>query len=185
VAARADADREETVRRDQDMVQSAEQARALVTAELATVRGSLSNDRARLLSVEADREKTEQGFAERDAALASAKAMIAELEAARAAAAGEFDSTRTRLTETERELLSVQHELGTARRQLDKLCTTHDDLVEDNARVSAFLEETRASEAALRAQTEELRGQIRSLESERARLTAIERRHEHSAEELG
>jgi CheY-like chemotaxis protein len=185
VAARADADREETVRRAQDMVQSAEQARALVTAELATVRGSLSNDRARLLSVEADREKTKQGFAERDAALASAKAMIVELEAARAAAAGEFDSTRTRLTETERELLAVQHELGTARRQLDKLCTTHDDLVEDNARVSAFLEETRASEVALRAQTEELREQIRALESERARLTAIERRHEHSTEELG
>jgi hypothetical protein len=161
VATRADADREETVRRAQEMVQAAEQARAAVSAELEALRASASSDRTRLM---------EEGAAERAAELATAHETIAELESARASAAIEFERTRTRLSEIEHELLAVQHENRLAQRQLDKLCTAHDDLVEDNVRATAFLEEARASEAQLRGRTEELQEQLRALESERTRL---------------
>jgi hypothetical protein len=161
VAARADADREETVRRAQEMVQAAEQARAAVSAELEQLRAAASTDRTKLI---------EEGASVRAAELATAHETIAELESARAAAAIEFDRTRARLTEIEHELLAVQHEHRLAQRQLDKLCTAHDDLVEDNVRSTAFLEEARASEAALRLKNEELQEQVRTLESERTRL---------------
>jgi chromosome segregation ATPase len=175
IAARADADREETVRRAQDMVQAAEGARAAVTAELEALRGSLSTDRARLVQIEAAHEKVEQGVAEREAALETARTTITQLEAARATLATEFERTRSRLTETERELLATQHEHGLAQRQLDRLCTAHDDLIEDHARVSTFLEETRANEKLLRAQVADLQEHVRTCEGERTRLLALER----------
>ncbi len=170
ISTRADADREDTVRRAQDMVQAAEQARAALGAELEAMRASVSSDRTRLLEIEAEHEK----FAERDAALAAARAMVDELEATLGARAAEFERTRAQLAETEQELLRTQHDLGTARRQAENLCTAHDDLVEDHARVSAFLEDARTTETALRAQADELRQKICALESERVRLTAPE-----------
>ncbi len=173
ITSRADADREDTVRRAQEMVQAAEEARAALGAELETMRASTSTDRARLLEIEAEHEKV----AERDAALAAARSMVEELETALAARAAEFERTRTRLAETEQELLRTQHDLGTVQRQAEKLCTAHDDLVEDNARVSAFLEVARTTETTLRAQADELRQQICTLESERARLVMLECRH--------
>jgi hypothetical protein len=143
------------------MVQAAEQARAAVSAELESLRAAASSDRTRLM---------EEGAAERAAELATAHETIAELESARAAAAIEFERTRTRLSEIEHELLAAQHENRLAQRQLDKLCTVHDDLVEDNVRLTAFLEEARAGEAQLRTRTEELQEQLGALESERTRL---------------
>jgi chromosome segregation ATPase len=178
ISSRADADREDTVRRAQEMVQAAEQARAALGGELEAMRASISTDRARLLEIEAEHEKA----VERDAALAAARTMIDDLEAALAARAAEFERTRTRLTETEHELLQTQHDLGTVQRQAEKLCTAHDDLVEDHARVSAFLEDARTTETSLRAQADELRQQICGLESERARLLALECRHGESPE---
>jgi hypothetical protein len=159
------------------MVQAAEEARAALGAELEAMRASVSNDRTRLLEIEAEHEKV----AERDAALAAARSMVEELETALAARVAEFERTRARLTETEQELLRTQHDLGTVQRQAEKLCTAHDDLVEDNARVSAFLEEARTTEATLRAQADELRQQICGLESEQARLAMLECRHGETA----
>jgi hypothetical protein len=161
VAARADADREETVRRAQEMVQAAEQTRAAVSAELEQLRTSASVDRTTLI---------EEGASARAAELATAQETIAELESARAAAAIEFERTRARLAEIEHELLAVQHEHRVAQRQLDKLCTVHDDLVEDNVRATAYLEQARVSEAMLRTKTEELQERLRTLESEHTRL---------------
>jgi chromosome segregation ATPase len=173
VATRADADREETVHRAQEIVQAAECARAAAAAELETLRASLSSDRARLEQMRAEQERVEQGVAQREAALAN----VTQLETSRATAAAELERTRARLAETETELLTVQHEHRLAQRQLDKLCTAHDDLVEDHARVSAFLADARATETTLRTQTDELRDQIRALESERFRLRESERLH--------
>ena len=181
VASRADADREETVRRAQDMVQSAEEARAAVTAELEALRASLSTDRARLHQFEAEQEKVEQGVAEREAALAAAHEMIEGLESARASMAAEFERARTRLTDTERELLAAQHENGLAQRQLDRLCTAHDDLIEDHVRVSAYLEEARTGQKALRTQLGELQEQLCTLEAERIRLIGLERQRDADA----
>jgi CheY-like chemotaxis protein/chromosome segregation ATPase len=177
VTARADADREETVRRAQEMVQAAEAARATTTAELEALRASISSERARLMAIKAEQERVEQGVAEREAALAHARGNVDQIEVSRAGAVAELERTRTRLSETETELLTVQHELRLAQRQLDKLCTAHDDLVEDHARASAFLADARATETTLRAQTDELRNQIRTLEGERLRLREAERLH--------
>jgi hypothetical protein len=69
----------------------------------------------------------------------------------------------------------VQHENGLAQRQLDRLCTAHDDLIEDHVRLSAFLEEVRGNEKTLRAQTAELEEHVRTCEGERTRLLALER----------
>jgi hypothetical protein len=183
VSTRADVDRDETVRRAQEMVEAAEAARAAATAELEAVRASFSSDRARLLQMQAEHEKVEQGVTEREAALETANAMIAQLEATRASIAADGERARARLAETESELLAVRNELGLAQRQLDRLCTAHDDLIDDHARASAFLEEARATEATLRAQMDELREQIRSLEAERARLVAMERQRGACTEE--
>jgi chromosome segregation ATPase len=181
VSARADVDREDTVRRAQEMVQAAEQARAAIGAELEAMRAAVSNDRVRQLEIEAEHEKA----AERDAALATARGVIEELEAALAARATEFERTRARLTETEQELLRTQHDLGTVQRQAEKICTVHDDLVEDHARVSAFLADARTTETTLREQADELRQQICALESERTRLAALECRHGESPAAAG
>ena len=180
VTARAEADREETVRRAQEMVQVAERARAAANAELEAIRSALSNDKARLHQIQAEHVRAEQGVAEREAALSSAQGIIRQLEASRAAAAAEAETARAQLAETESKLWALQHELRLAQRQLDKLCTAHDDLVEDHARTSALLDGAHATETNLWAQTDGLRGQIRSLETERARLLDIERKYQES-----
>jgi CheY-like chemotaxis protein len=185
IAARADTDREETLRRAQEMVQAAEQARSTAYAELEATRGAVSNDRVRLMHIEAEHSKVAQSAAEREAELTAAHAAIARLESARSAMATEVERTRARLTETERELLQTQHELQVLRNQADKLCTAHDDLVEEHARASALLTDARASEAALRQQVDGLREQIRSLESERARLLVLERQQQAAGEKPG
>lgn len=180
VTARAEADREETVRRAQEMVQAAERARAAANAELEAIRSALSNDKARLHQIQAEQVRAEQGVAEREAALSSAQGIIQQLEASRAAAAAEAETARAQLAETESKLWALQHELRLAQRQLDKLCTAHDDLVEDHARTSALLDGAHATETNLWAQTDDLRGQIRALEAERTRLLEIERKYQES-----
>ena len=183
LGARADSDREDTVRRAQEMVQAAEEARAAATAELEAVLAAQHADRTRLSQIETEQEQVEREYAERDAALASARATVAQLEGTRAALAAELERTRSRLSDTETELLAVQHEHGLGQRQLEKLCTAHDDIVEDHARASAFLNDARATEAGLRAQIDELREQVQTLEADRVRLLAMERQHDHLAEQ--
>ena len=65
VATRADADREETVRRAQEMVQAAEQARAAVSAELETLRAAASSDRTRLIEEMRQVASTQDWFAQK------------------------------------------------------------------------------------------------------------------------
>jgi chromosome segregation ATPase len=177
VAARADTDREDTVRRAQEMVQAAEQARAAATAELESLRATLAGDRARLLQMEAEHERAEQGAAEQEAALASVRTVVDRLEQSRAATVADLERARASLAQSEGELLAARHEFGLAHRQLDRLCTAHDDLVEDHARLTAVHEQTRARENELRERTDVLREQVRSLEVERARLLEVERQH--------
>jgi DNA-binding response OmpR family regulator len=150
VAARAHADREETLRLARDMVQSAEDARLAVVDEMDSLRAALADEQASLLEVQHERALVSQDAAQREAELGRARQMIEQLEASRLNANGELARARAKLVETESELLAAQHEYQLAQVQIDKLCSAHDDLVEDRAQLVARLHEAKEREARLR-----------------------------------
>jgi CheY-like chemotaxis protein len=150
VAARAHTDREETLRLARDMVQSAEDARLAVVDEMDRLRAALAAEQASLVEIEQERAIVTQDAAVREAELGRARQMIEQLEASRLNANGELARARAKLVETESELLAAQHEYQLSQVQIDKLCSAHDELVEDRAQLVARLHEAKEREARLR-----------------------------------
>jgi CheY-like chemotaxis protein len=163
VAARAHADREETLRLARDMVQSAEEARLAVVDEMDRLRAALAAEQASLVEVEQERALVSQDAAQREADLARARQMIEQLETSRTNANAELARARARLVETESELLAAQHEYQLAQVQIDKLCSAHDDLVEDRAQLVARLHQAKEREARLRLRITGLEQRIQSV----------------------
>lgn len=150
IAARAHADREETLRLAREMVQSAEEARLAVVEEIDQVRAALAAAQASLAEIRQERAQATQGVAEREAELTRMRETIEQLEASRATAVAELGRARASLVQTESDLLAAQHEYQLAQVQIDKLCSAHDDLVEDRAQLIARLHDAKEREARLR-----------------------------------
>jgi CheY-like chemotaxis protein len=149
-ATRHDADREKTLRLAREMVQSAEEARVAVVGEMESLRAALAAEQARLDETQHERARATQGVAELEADLAHARQIIEQLEASRAGAAAELARSRTTLVQTEGDLLAVQHAHQLAHAQLEKLCAAHDEMVEDQAQLTAKLHGAQEREARLR-----------------------------------
>jgi CheY-like chemotaxis protein len=162
VAARATTDREETLRLAREMVQSAEEARFAVVEEMDTLRSALAAEQARLVEIQHERARATQGEAELEAELNSARQIIEQLETSRASAAAELARQRTTLLHTESELLSAQHEYQLAQVQIDKLCSAHDDMIEDRAQMGAKLHHAQERESRLRLRITGLEQRIRA-----------------------
>ena len=149
-SARAHADREETLRLAREMVQAAEEARLAIVNEVDRLRSSLANEHATLVEIQHERSQATQGAAALEGELVRARQMLEQLEASRAGTAGELSLTRASLVHTEGELLAAQHEYQLAQVQLNKLCSAHDDLVEDRAQLAARLHDAKERDARLR-----------------------------------
>jgi hypothetical protein len=176
VDTRASAEREETVRRAQEMVGNAEAARAAAAAELEELRQALTRERVRLIDADA-REPAKPTSPARDAALEEALRLAEGLQADLAATTAELQRTQEQIGAMEREQLAMQHELQLAQRHLVKLSTAHDDLTEDHAQLSTSVEDVRRREADARALAEGLQDKVHQLESERDRLFDVARRY--------
>jgi len=149
-SARAHADREETLRLAREMVQAAEEARLAIVNEVDRLRSSLANEHATLVEIQHERSQATQGAAALEGELVRARQMLEQLEASRAGTAGELSLTRASLVHTEGELLAAQHEYQLAQVQLNKLCSAHDDLIEDRAQLAARLHDAKERDARLR-----------------------------------
>src|SRR5262249_53715338 len=130
-SAREEADREETLRRAREIVAAAEEDRAAASSQPEALRSPLVARPARLREIRHARTRTTPGAAERAVELASARDLIDQREGQRAATAAEHERTRAALTRAESDLLAARHDLRLCQLHLDKLCTAHDDLVED------------------------------------------------------
>jgi CheY-like chemotaxis protein len=174
VAARATTDREETLRLAREMVQSAEEARFAVVEEMETLRAALAAEQARLVDIQHERARATQGEAELEAELTGARQIIEQLEASRASAAAELARARAALVHIEGELLAAQHEYQLAQVQIDRLCSAHDDMIEDRAQVDAKLHDAKEREARLRLRITGLEQRIRTACGDSAAATATE-----------
>src|SRR5262249_33055003 len=128
----------------------AEEARLAVVDEMDQLRAALAAEQASLVEVKYEQARVTQGAVEREVELARSRQTVEQLEASRATATAELTRARASLVRTEGELLAAQHEYQLAQVQIDKLCSAHDELVEDRAHLVARLHDAKEREARLR-----------------------------------
>ena len=164
--ARANADREETLRLAREMVQSAEDARLAIVDEMEQLRAALAAEQAHVVEIQHERTRVTQGAAEREAELARTRHTLEQLETSRTTAASELARARAKLVQTESELLASQHEYQLAQAHIDRLCSAHDELVEDRAQLVAKLHDAKERDSRLRLRITRLEQRIQAVATE-------------------